>query len=272
MADLLHQILAVAGGGGRQSVEVPDQEQLMEDQPSGLVQLLGLDDYVETQWLLRLVAALVAVVLAVIVYRIIVSTIKRGARNHNLLKPVEPQLLIGVRWVFIPIALLFVLQQAGFDVGSILTMITGILAMVALGFVAVWSVASNLLAAFLIFSTKLFRIGHYVQFTNTDGGLGMTGRVRDMRLLFTELEEVRGGEEAGHGGVVRLPNNFFFQNPIRVFPQLSEEARTFMREEGKEEEEDDQDTEAQAQRDAGGGGAAAATHEQMDQEDDGPRH
>jgi small-conductance mechanosensitive channel len=270
MFPLLSDVLAVAGGG-KQSVDLPEQEQLMDKPSEGLLQLLGLEDFVRAEWLLRLLAAVIALLVVVVIYRVVVTVINRAARGNGLVESVRPQLLIGWRWLIVPIGLLFVLQQSGFDVGSVLTMITGILAMVALGFVAVWSVASNVLAAFLIFSTKLFRIGDYIQFTNVDGGLGMTAKIRDMRLLFTELEEVRGGEHAGHGGVIRMPNNFFFQNPIRVFPALSDELKAFLREDEDDQEED----QSQSRTDGGGAAAAAASQtadEPQDAADDGNKH
>lgn len=197
------------------------QEQVLTPRPPGrnLLGLLGLDHYIETQWLLRLLAAALALVLALIAYRLLIAALARLAAHHRLIAPIESDLKRILRWIFLPVALLFAMQQAHFDVGGILTMISGILALIAIGFVAVWSMISNVLAAFLISSTRLFRHGQIIQFTNVLSEDGCTGRVRELRLLYTVIEEIRADGRATGDGTLRIPNNFFFQNPIRVFDQ-----------------------------------------------------
>jgi len=180
-----------------------------------LTQLLAIT------WLQQVLLAVLALIVALVVYRILARLLRHFSRQHPLLEGMQEQLLLIMRWLYLPLALLAILLVAGVNVGELLTVVTGVLAVIAIGFVAVWSVASNVMAAFLIIATGLFRVGQYVQFTNPLGDDGFCGQVRDIRMLFTILEEVRkDGKETGEVATVRIPNNVFFQNPIRVTKTL----------------------------------------------------
>ena len=119
------------------------------------------------------------------------------------------------RWVYIPFATLLLLQQLGFQLGSLWTVVSTTLAMVAIGFVAVWSVLSNVLATFLIIGTRLFAVDDVVEVlepTAKDGTI--KGRVHDLNLFFTTIlhEPVDGVGQIW----TKVPNNTFFQKAIRV--------------------------------------------------------
>ena len=56
----------------------------------------------------------------------------------------------------------------------------------AVGFVAAWSVLSNATAALLVLTFRPFRLGDIVELVEP-GGCAIGGRVIDMNLIFTTL-------------------------------------------------------------------------------------
>lgn len=92
----------------------------------------------------------------------------------------------------------------GFDLGGMWTMFTTVGALVAVGFIAVWSVLSNWLCTFVILLTRPFSIGDEVEFA----GEPVKGRVVDINFVYTTLH-------AEDGASVQVPNNLFFQKVLR---------------------------------------------------------
>lgn len=115
--------------------------------------------------------------------------------------PVSP-ILIALRWTGILIIIGLILER--FDV-EVMTMLTTVLAMVAIGFVAVWSLVSHISATFILMVTKPFRVHDIISFVGED----IKGEVIDLTLFYTTLRHEDGDE-------FRVPNNMFFQKSLRV--------------------------------------------------------
>ena len=108
------------------------------------------------------------------------------------------------RYSTLVVAIALILGLWGFELGSILALLGTIFGLVAIGFVAVWSVLSNFLCAFVLVLFKPFSVGDEVELTGADG---VKGKVIDLSLLFTTLE-------VGPDETILVPNNTFFQ---RIF-------------------------------------------------------
>lgn len=108
------------------------------------------------------------------------------------------------KWLVVIAAALFVLGTFGVNVGGVWGVLSTILAMVAIGFVAVWSVLSNTLCTLMIMVFRPFAIGDDIEFP----GEAIKGRVTDLNFMFTTLD-------AGDGSVIEVPNNLFFQKSLR---------------------------------------------------------
>lgn len=118
-------------------------------------------------------------------------------------------------WIISLLSILFVLQQLGVQVSSIISSLLAVSAMVAVGFIAVWSVLSNLLCSVLLIIFRPFQIGDEIEITEPVGGNGLRGKVLKLNVMYTTLLENKDGIEA----TTNVPNNIFFQKAIRCLNQ-----------------------------------------------------
>jgi small-conductance mechanosensitive channel len=102
------------------------------------------------------------------------------------------------------ITFIIVLGVFGFELGGIWAMLSTVLAMIAIGFVAVWSMLSNKTATLLLLVLRPFRIGDTVELQSEN----MKGRVTDINFFLTTLL-------AEDGSTFQVPNNLFFQKVIK---------------------------------------------------------
>jgi len=109
-----------------------------------------------------------------------------------------------IKWTGIFIILAICLDQFGIDLGKY---VLSVLGLVAIGFVAVWSVLSNVSCTFILILLKPFQVGDTLEFP----GESINGIVVDVNLVFTTLRDAEGAE-------YRIPNNMFFQKVIKLLP------------------------------------------------------
>lgn len=119
-----------------------------------------------------------------------------------------------IRWLIIISVGLMALQQAGVSVTHLWAAISAFIVLIAVGFVAVWSVLSNILCSVLLIIFAPFRIGDDIELIEPTGTApGLKGRVIGLNILFTTLEQV--SSETGEMLHIEVPNNMFFQKSIR---------------------------------------------------------
>ena len=129
-----------------------------------------------------------------------------------------PELVVGTRRVLTFLiwaaAFLLVLQRLGVSGTVLWTAFTGFAAVAAVAFFAAWSVLSNIFCTMLILATRPFRLYDHVELLESGDKPGLGGRVSDINLVYTTLQET---DEAGEprGSVLRVPNSLFFQRSVR---------------------------------------------------------
>ncbi|MBA4149253.1 MAG: mechanosensitive ion channel [Verrucomicrobia bacterium] len=128
---------------------------------------------------------------------------KRASLPTLALTPVRLVLRYGI----LILAGCLILSRFGINVNGILAVLATGVAMIAIGFVAVWSVLSNLLCTFVLIIFKPFSVGDDLEFSADQIG----GKVVDLTLIFTTL---RGKE----GELYQIPNNLFFQKIFKCRP------------------------------------------------------
>ena len=109
-----------------------------------------------------------------------------------------------ITWIVFFAAIVLILQTLGLNINGMWAILSTLFAMVAIGFVAMWSVLSNTLCTLLILIFRPFAIGDEIEFP----GEPVKGRVIDLNFIYTTLE----GEP---GVVVQIPNNLFFQKVVK---------------------------------------------------------
>ena len=107
---------------------------------------------------------------------------------------------IGIRYAILAVALLLILGRWGFQINGIIAVIGTVLGLVAIGFVAVWSVLSNFLCTLVLVILKPFYVGDEIELPTAN----VKGKVTDLSLVYTTLE-------SAPGETVLVPNNMFFQ-------------------------------------------------------------
>lgn len=165
---------------------------------------------IDTGFALKLsatVGTLLVLLIALIVCKLAVGNYAaRKSLNTSragFVKKIVTYALVGLA-VLVLLVIWGVQQNVGLFVSSIVGLI-------AIGFVAVWSMLSNILAGFLIFFSDPFRIGDDIVILPED----IAGKAVDIKLLFVVLED-------SDGSRLHVPNNLLFQRIIkRVGPSAA---------------------------------------------------
>ena len=118
-----------------------------------------------------------------------------------------------VRWTVLASAMLLVLERLGMSATVLWTAFTGFATVGAVAFFAAWSVLSNLFCALLIFTARPFRIGDTIELLDTAEKPGAKGRVVDINLLYTTLQEHSAAP--GSASWLQIPNALIFQRVVR---------------------------------------------------------
>ncbi len=159
------------------------------------------------------VSIIIIVALGVLAYFLARHGLKVLAQREQLSESLRIVLQGFVRWIIIILVVLFALQQAGVRVSGIWAALLTVMAMVAVGLIAVWSILSNILCSLLLIIFRPFRIGDEIEIIEATGGKGLRGRVTNFNILFTFLKEIN--EEESSDIQVQVPNNVFFQKTVR---------------------------------------------------------
>lgn len=167
------------------------------------------------QWREPLLLAL-QIILILLAAFVLQRLVVRGFSRLGSRYPLPPELLLplrgGMRWLIIGSALIMVLERLGVSATVLWTAFSGFVAVAAVAFFAMWSVLSNLLCAVLIMTIGPFRLGDLVELVESADKPIVKGRVTDINLLFTTLQEDCAD---GTVAVVQVPNSLFFQKVVR---------------------------------------------------------
>ncbi|REJ90572.1 MAG: mechanosensitive ion channel family protein [Planctomycetota bacterium] len=139
---------------------------------------------------------------AAVLYVLFLRGLRTLQSRRYLPEPlVAPLRRIGV-WVILIATGLLLLQVLGI-LQSVIAAVTGVFALLAIGFVAVWSVLSNTLCSLILMIIRPFRVGDTLSFPPDN----LQGRVVNFNLIFTTLE-------TEDDLLLQIPNNMFFQRPV----------------------------------------------------------
>jgi small-conductance mechanosensitive channel len=140
----------------------------------------------------QLLYALLIVVVAMGVQRLTGRAVK-FIKRHHWLPPTALVLLRNLlRWTIWIIAILFLLELFGLPMRVLWAGLMSVALLVAVAFVASWSVLSNILSAVLLLTFSRARIGDIVELRDTkQDEVGIRGKIIDINLFFVTLEELK---------------------------------------------------------------------------------
>ncbi|BAH39999.1 MAG TPA: mechanosensitive ion channel family protein [Gemmatimonas aurantiaca] len=158
------------------------------------------------------------VLLIVFIAWLLRRAVQRLIRRVNEAYDLPPHALPGARRVagilINGAALLLILERLGVSGTVLWTAFSGFAAVGAVAFFAAWSVLSNIFCTMLIFSTNQFRINDHIEVLENGEKPGFKGRVIDINLIYTTLEELT-ADSTATATVLQIPNNMFFQRAVR---------------------------------------------------------
>jgi small-conductance mechanosensitive channel len=114
------------------------------------------------------------------------------------------RLIAATVWL---IAAIFILEIWGVNVGGLWTLLVSAAAVIGVGFLATWSIISNITASFFLMIWRPFQFDDMVQIFPEN----LQGRVVDRNFMYVLLQE-------DSGALIKVPNNLFLQKIIRVTP------------------------------------------------------
>lgn len=109
------------------------------------------------------------------------------------------------RWLVIGTLTVAALLALGIDLQGLWSTLVAALSLVAIGFVAMWSILSHMLASILIVVFRPFEVGDRVELVGDDP---VVGEVVDLNPVYTTLR-------TEDGGMLQVPNNLFFQKAVK---------------------------------------------------------
>jgi small-conductance mechanosensitive channel len=141
---------------------------------------------------------------------ILTTVLLARARPARAAAPARARRRLGLpkgvaRWLAIGAAAVIALLALGIDLEGLWSTLAAALSLVAIGFVAMWSILSHMLASILIVIFRPFEVGDRVELIGDDP---VVGEVTDLNPVYTTLR-------TADGGILQVPNNLFFQKAVK---------------------------------------------------------
>lgn len=166
-------------------------------------------------WLEVIIPA-VQVLLIVLMAWLLLRMFKRVVQRVSVYYDFPSELLmpvnVVVRWLILSTTILLILERLGVSATVLWSAFTGFATVGAVAFFAAWSVLSNLFCAFLILTSRPFVVGDHIELLDTAEKPGSLGKVVDINLLYTTLQDVT---QSNNGALLQIPNALVFQRVLR---------------------------------------------------------
>lgn len=166
-----------------------------------------------TEYFMRVILPALATIVAVVAgQRILYGLLARYGRRKGLPQSHSFMIRIVIKWSAVVVVVLMVATIFGIGVDNIWATLTAMAAMVIIGFFAMWSVLSNILATMVILIARPFSIGDRVTVLPEN----ISGRAVDINLLYSKLK-------TPDGEVIIVPNITFLTKFVSVAPGSEED-------------------------------------------------
>ena len=167
-------------------------------------QLTELLNTIEKNYFIQVAITIVLVVGLVASRWIILKSLSRLGAKFSY----DPNRTAGTKRLTIislyTITILLLVIVWGGDLENLWVSIGSILGVIAIGFFAIWSILSNIVAGIIIYAINPFKITDTLILVEKE----VKGKVKDIGLIYTILED--------EDGTMTVPNNLFFQQVVKV--------------------------------------------------------
>ena len=131
-------------------------------------------------------------------------------RDKEYLSAAVAAFIIDVcRWIIIIVIILLGMQLLGVDVSHLLSILSTFLVLIAVGFIALWSVLTNILCGFLLLVFRPFRFGDVIELRDPEKEHGLIGKAIGLNLFYITLSDLKKSSV-----YIKVPNTMFFQRVI----------------------------------------------------------
>jgi small-conductance mechanosensitive channel len=129
----------------------------------------------------------------------------KGLRKYGLRATQEK--LLGRFYVLITgaIVVIGVISVWGVELQDLWLFLTSVIGLVAIGFVAMWSILANILSGWVLLTSHNYKINNRITILDDE----IQGTIKDITLMFTVLEDKKGNK-------INVPNNLMMQKIIKV--------------------------------------------------------
>ncbi len=167
-------------------------------------QITDLLEGIEANYFVQLALTVIIIILFLSARWVIRKSVRKlGAKfSYDLNRTAATKRLLTISLYVFVIVLLVIIW--GGDLNNLWVSIGSILGVIAIGFFAIWSILSNIVAGIIIYTINPFKITDTLVLVEKQ----VTGKVKDIGLIYTTLED----EE----GIFTIPNNLFFQQVVKV--------------------------------------------------------
>lgn len=157
-------------------------------------------EVLENIWVVKALVALCIIVLGAIIYRIIKGIVFRQMKAYRRDRQYQSIMRKILKYAFVLVLFILIVITFGYDLTNIGIAIGGILGLVAIGFVATWSILSNIVSTLLILAIRPYEIDDYIKVLPDN----VEGYVDEINLFFTILKDKK-------NQYTHIPNNLMFQ-------------------------------------------------------------
>lgn len=147
---------------------------------------------------------LLLIVVSAVAAAVVSSAVARYGKRRGLAPARCKATVKLLNGLILFIALIVLLFIWGIDLKNFGIFLSSILGLVAIGFFAVWSILSNILAGLFLFMSDTFRLEDKITVLPDD----ISGTVKEIKLVFVVLED-------DNGDVLHVPNNVLIQKVIK---------------------------------------------------------
>jgi len=158
-------------------------------------------------FLKHLAIAALIILIAGVVYWLLKRACVALETKKGVPQPIT-SLMVGIAKFGILVATVFlILEEFGIPLEKLFAFLAAVAAMVAIGFVAVWSILSNFFSTFIIKAFRPFSVGDEIEFP----GETIKGKVLSIGFYYTTVSDT-------DGSMYKIPNNTFFQKVLKQKP------------------------------------------------------